>query len=81
MSAATLRDAATLSELARRLLADTDASIAAEYRQHFMDSLYVAKARLHAPLPPEDFAIASAVAESTELAIEVLSSVWTVMHS
>jgi len=67
--------------LARRLHEDTSGALLAEYRRDFEGCSQAARKRLHAPLAREDFEMNQAIADSTELAAEVITSVWEAMHA
>ena len=66
--------------LARLLHQDMSGTMLADYRQSFQAGSLAAKKKLHEPLSHEDFEINQAIADSTALAAEVITSVWEAMH-
>lgn len=68
-------DPDTYGELARRLHDDATDSVLAEYRSCFEQARDHARQRLHEPLPEDEFRTQQALAQSTELSIEVLEAV------
>lgn len=68
-------DPDTYGELARRLHDDASDSVLAEYRGCFEQARASARQRLHEPLPEDEFRMQQALAESTDLSIEVLDAV------
>lgn len=68
-------DPDTYGELARRLHDDASDSVLTEYRSSFEQARDTARQRLHEPLPEEEFRTQQALAQSTDLSIEVLEAV------
>jgi hypothetical protein len=74
-------DPALFGDLARRLHADTDGKVLADYRQSFDALRLMATKKLHMPQSATDFATSSAMAEGAKLGEEVIVSVWDSLHS
>ncbi len=74
-------DPDTYGELARRLHDDTSDSVLTEYRDCFEQARASARQRLHEPLPEDDFRTQQALAQSTDLSIEVLDAVRAVLRA
>ena len=72
---------ATFGVLAARLHADVDGKLLADYRQSFETLRLAASKKLHEALEEREFAFHSAAAESAQLSVEVISSVWDSLHS
>jgi hypothetical protein len=74
-------DPAVFGDLARRLHEDVDGKVLADYRQSFETLLFSARKKLHEPLSAEGFETSTAMAESAQLSLEVISSVWDSLHA
>ena len=74
-------DGPVLGELASRLQADQDGSVRREYCEMFLAAKIAARKRLHEPLMSEEFETHAAVAAGADLSIEVISTVWSALHS
>ncbi|GFE85221.1 hypothetical protein [Steroidobacter agaridevorans] len=68
-------DPDTYGELARRLRDDANDSVLSEYRSSFEQARDSARQRLHEPLPADEFRSQQALAQCTDLSIEVLNAV------
>jgi hypothetical protein len=75
MTAVKPDDPDTYGELARRLYDDASDSVLTEYRSCFELARDGARQRLHEPLPADEFRTQEALAQSTDLSIEVLDAV------
>ena len=74
-------DSTVFGELARRLHADVDGKLLAEYRQSFATMQLMAQKRLHEPLSTEEFATRTAMADGARLGAEVITAVWDSLHA
>jgi hypothetical protein len=75
MSVVEPNDPETYGELARRLRDDANDSVLSEYRSCFEQARDGARQRLHEPLPADEFQSQQALAQCTDLSIEVLNAV------